>query len=78
MAYEINISKAVQNEDGTIKMDYKNEPTYVHYFATAERSIDSITKLKQILDDLRLIYTTPLFNITATSWSKVGESINID
>ena len=78
MAYVINIANVVQNEDGTLQMNSFNEPAYVHYFATAEHSDPSKTKVKQILVELGLIYISPLFQVSLCDYSKSYHDVNIE
>lgn len=82
MSYiEINISKAKLNRSGEIKPGWNGEPDYHHYFATAERSIDGDPNGKKFLEILAIFKETfpkPLYNISMTSWSKIGTKVNLD
>lgn len=66
MYYEINISK--RNDKGD----------YIHFFATAERSITSMHHLKIVYTELAKAFPEPEYNITASYNQKIGEFINIE
>jgi hypothetical protein len=64
MGYILNISKADQNKDGSIKIGWNDKPTYRHYFATASHSIHyTSSKAKQIVEELSQIYPKPIYKI---------------
>lgn len=47
-----------------------------HYFATADRSLNSPEKTLQVYDELKQIYTKEKgFEITISKWQTVGEYI---
>lgn len=66
MFYEINIAK--RNAKGD----------YHHYFATAERSITSIERAKEIHAELSKAFPEPEYNITVSYWEKIGHHIDIN
>lgn len=66
MYYEINIAK----------LNNKNE--YVHYFATAKRSITSKDKLIEVLKEFKTLFTSPTYNISATYYPESGEIIDVE
>lgn len=69
MGYEINVSKLSNRNDHS-----KN--TYVHYFATADRSIghDNI-KLRAIYDQFKTLFPSPEYKITVSKIETIGEEI---
>jgi len=78
MGYTINISKADQNKDGSIKEGWNDKPTYRHYFATASRSIghDS-TKAKKLVEELSKTYPSPLYKISVAMEQSTSTSVEI-
>lgn len=66
MYYEINVSKR------------STRGHYVHYFATAERSIGSETELKTMLAQFGELFPEPEYNITAHKYEKIGYGIDIN
>jgi hypothetical protein len=67
--FEINVAK----KDG----EYSNgETMYKHYFATAERSITSDEKIKEVYAHFKTIFPKPEYNITVTYYSGCGKRVN--
>lgn len=58
MNIEINVAKK------TAEKDYKGNPTYKHFFATAERSITNSDELKKVLPIMREKFPFPEYRIT--------------
>jgi hypothetical protein len=67
MYYEINISRLTKS---------KALP-YEHYFATAERSITTMEKLKRVYNDFKIVFPEPMFKITVTYKQHIGHCIDI-
>lgn len=65
MYYEINISKK------------NNKGDYVHFFATAERSITSEEHLVNVYDKLNECFPSPEYKLTVTNWRSTGSNVNI-
>lgn len=65
MYYEINIAK--RNAKGE----------YIHYFATAERSITTIDNAKEIYNELCKAFPEPNYNITVSKIEKIGTFIDV-
>lgn len=79
MGYTINISKADQNKDGTIKLGWNDKPSYRHYFATASRSIGhTSSKAKQIVEELLQIYPKPLYKIDVSLNQSTSTGVDIN
>ena len=79
MGFIINVSKADQNKDGTIKLDLNLKPSYAHYFATASRSIGhTSSKAKRIVTELSIIYPSPLYKIDVLIKDVVYEDIDVN
>ena len=66
--YEINVSR----DTGSAQ-----SPRFVHFFATAERSITNETELHKVYDALKLAFPLPEFLITVTRWETTGRQINM-
>lgn len=66
MNYEINVAK--KNANGE----------YHHWFATAERSIDTEAKLIKVLKEFRVAFPAPEYNISASRWEETGYGIDIE
>jgi hypothetical protein len=66
MYYEINISK----------LNNKNE--YIHYFATATRSITSKDKLTEMVKEFTVLFPSPKYNISALYYPESGEIIDVE
>lgn len=64
MYYEINVSKLRKNGQ------------YVHYFATAERSLTEKQEAIKALHDFRKRFPKPEFKITFSRWEKQGNGYN--
>ena len=78
---EINISKAKLKPSGEIKPGWNGEPEYHHYFATAERSLccdPNSKKTQELLAKFQEMFPPPIYNISMTSWSKIGTKVNLD
>jgi len=76
--YTINIAKADQNKDGSIKIGYNKQPSYSHYFATASRSIGlSSSKAKQLVKELSQIYPMPLYKIEVSLYNASSSQVDI-
>lgn len=79
MGYIINISKADQNKDGSIKLGWDNRPSYAHYFATASRSIGyTPSKAKRIVEELSTIYPSPLYKISVSKKETLYNDVDIN
>jgi hypothetical protein len=49
----------------------------VHYFATAERSLTTLTQVKEVYQKLKISFPENAgYSITISKWQKVGESID--
>lgn len=70
MYYEINVSKK--------RVRFGNAPQYVHYFATAERSITTTEQLKEILEHFVSIFPEPEYNISISRDDQSKTIIDID
>lgn len=70
MYYEINVEEKV--EIGTSRRF-----TYIHYFATAKRSLTK-TELIRLLKHFVTSFPSPEFHITITKYNETGELFNID
>jgi len=66
MYYEINIAK--RNAKGE----------YIHYFATAERSITTIERAKEIYTELSNAFPEPEYNISVSKIEKIGSYIDVN
>jgi len=66
MAYEINVSKK------------DSKGTYRHFFATAERSITTSSKLTTVYEELSDAFPSPEYHMSVTHWNKIGEEVNIN
>ena len=66
MSYEINVAK--KNANGE----------YHHWFATAERSIDTRDKLIKVLKEFRIAFPEPEYNISITRYENIGYGMDID
>ena len=64
MYYEINVSKLAKND------------MYKHYFATAERSLDSLSEAKQMVKVFMEKFPEPKFKIKVTRYEEIGEGWN--
>lgn len=69
MYYEINVAR-LENK-GT-----KNGE-YVHFFATAKRSIHSRIELKKVYDVFKNVFPEPEYNMTCAYYPECGEGINL-
>jgi hypothetical protein len=66
MYYEINVAKL--GKDGH----------YFHYFATAERSVTDIEKLKNLMKGFLLAFPKPEFEISVIEYQTVGKGIDLE
>jgi len=66
MYYEINVAK--KNEKGQ----------YVHYFATARRSITDRATLKTVVEDFVVRFPEPEFNITISYSPEVSHVMTVE
>ena len=64
MTFEINISK--RNNDGM----------YIHYFATAKRSIPHREKLTLLVEDFMIKYPSPTYKVDVSYEPEIGRSMN--
>lgn len=79
MGFIINVSKADQNKDGSIKLDLNLKPSYAHYFATASRSIGhTSSKAKRIVAELSTIYPSPLYKIDVSLKEVVYKGVDVN
>jgi len=69
MYYDINVAKMSNRP-------YENR--YEHFFATAERSVTTESKMKEVLKTLLLAFPEPMYNITVTLWETIGHGIDIE
>lgn len=69
MYYEINIAKR------TSKI---GEPLYVHFFATAERSIATKERLIEVYNILKETFPSPEYKIFVHRYEKRGEEIDME
>jgi hypothetical protein len=71
MSYEINVSKLEQSYHSRGK-------SYRHFFATAERSIDSKERLKEIYNELKNAFPEPEYNITISYIPNIQYGVNVE
>lgn len=68
MYYEINISRLQKRASGTEQ--------YIHFFATNERSINTMNKLNEVYSELKKAFPSPKYKLTVTRWVKNGHDIS--
>jgi hypothetical protein len=50
-----------------------------HYFATAERSLTTLSESTKVYNELKEFYPESQgFNLSMTKWEKIGKEIKID
>lgn len=70
MYYEINVAKL--NKSRAIAYPY------VHFFATAERSITNRDHLKKVYNEIAKAFPSPEYEITVSKYETIGENIDMN
>ena len=74
--YEINVSKAVKNINGTWIESF-GRIQYKHLFATAPRSCVDSGSAKKVLDEIKLKFPAPEYSVMMSHYDIVGIGVDI-
>ena len=77
MYYEINVSEQQHDRNGVTTI-VLGKPVYAHFFATAERSLQSQREMVAVLKVFKEKFPKPQYKLSVTYWETRGEELDVD